>query len=298
MLSPCCQNPLLLAHEVLEGSFSLDATPMAPLGTEVLVHMKPNRRSTWGYHTSKAWYLSHSTNHCRCIIVFVADTGGKHITDTFRFCHHAIFVPTITATDRILHATARLTAAIAGVQEALPDKLAAIQALHTLLLDKVPPTEPTTPQVNTPHPFNEEEPVFIWSPYQVQPPTQNNVTISPISAPAHATTPAIIEEDSNDESLPATLLQFSPWTNTTFSPTPTRAHLNKCTAHMINCVIMEHILAEAQMPPPTTSVPTCRQGYDFVAHFLHTKQLHSAANTSEHFIGGVINDIPGDVLEY
>jgi len=33
MLHPCCQNPLLLGHEALEGSFSFDATPMAPLGT-------------------------------------------------------------------------------------------------------------------------------------------------------------------------------------------------------------------------------------------------------------------------
>ena len=67
---------------------------------------------------------------------------------------------------------------------------------------------------------------------------------------------------------------------------------------MINCVIAEHILVEAQMPPPTTRVPTCRQGYVFVAHLLHTKQLHSTANASEHFIGGVINNTTGDVLEY
>jgi hypothetical protein len=42
MLHPCCQNPLLLAHKVLEGSFSFNTTPMAPLSTEVLLHMKPN----------------------------------------------------------------------------------------------------------------------------------------------------------------------------------------------------------------------------------------------------------------
>lgn len=77
----------------------------------------------------------------------MVDTGGERITNTFRFCHHAIPVPTIMATDRILHATACLTAAIEGVQEAPPDELAAIQALRTLLLGEVPPTEPTTPQL-------------------------------------------------------------------------------------------------------------------------------------------------------
>jgi hypothetical protein len=130
MLRPCRPNPLLLAYEALEGSFSFNATPMAPLGTEVLVHMKPNRRSTWGYHASKPWYLSLLPNHYRCIQVLMADTGGEHITDTFRFCHHAISVPSITATDRILDATTRLTAAIEGVQEAPPNELITIQALQ------------------------------------------------------------------------------------------------------------------------------------------------------------------------
>ena len=67
---------------------------------------------------------------------------------------------------------------------------------------------------------------------------------------------------------------------------------------MINCVIAEHILAEAQMPPPTTRMPNCQQGYAFAAHLLHTKQLHSVANASEHFIGAVINNTTGDVLKY
>jgi hypothetical protein len=61
----------------------------------------------------------------------MADIGGERVTDTFRYNHHAIPVPKITATDRILDATARLTVAIEGVQEAPPDELATIQALRT-----------------------------------------------------------------------------------------------------------------------------------------------------------------------
>jgi hypothetical protein len=143
MLRPCRQNPLLSAHVALEGSFSFDSTPMAPLGTEVLIHMKPNRRSTWGYHAAKAWYLSYSPNHYRCIQVLIVDTGGERTTGTFRFNQHSIPVPKITVTNRILNATACLTTAIEGVQEAPPDKLAAIQALRTLLLGEVPPPVPT-----------------------------------------------------------------------------------------------------------------------------------------------------------
>jgi hypothetical protein len=82
-----------------------------------------------------------------------------------------------------------------------------------------------------------------------------------MSAPSSATTLAIIEDDSDNESLPPTLLRCSPWTHATSSPTTACARLNVRTAHMINCVIAEHILVKAQMPPPTTHAPTCRQGY-------------------------------------
>ncbi len=126
MLRPCCQNPLILAHEALEGLFSFNATPMAPLGTEVLVHMKPNQRCTWGYHASNAWYLLHAANHYHCIRVIMANTGSKRITDTFHFKHHAIPVPEITATNRIIDATSRPPAAIAGIQDAPPNKMEAI----------------------------------------------------------------------------------------------------------------------------------------------------------------------------
>jgi hypothetical protein len=41
MLCPCHQNPLLSTFKAMEGSFSFDPTPMAPPGTEVLIHLKP-----------------------------------------------------------------------------------------------------------------------------------------------------------------------------------------------------------------------------------------------------------------
>jgi hypothetical protein len=84
MLWPCWLNPRLLAHEAMEGSFLFNTTPLAPLGTEVLVHLNPSQRHTWGYHAAKAWYLSHAANHYRCIWVIMQDTGGECVTDTFR----------------------------------------------------------------------------------------------------------------------------------------------------------------------------------------------------------------------
>jgi hypothetical protein len=113
----------------------------------------------------------------------MADTGGKRITDMFQFKHHAIPVPEITATNRIIDATTRLTAAIAGVQDAPPNRMKAIQSLCTLLLGKTTPIPPPAPSIlPTPQPptplVSVDKPVIIWNPQLVQPylPTLNHNT--------------------------------------------------------------------------------------------------------------------------
>ena len=67
---------------------------------------------------------------------------------------------------------------------------------------------------------------------------------------------------------------------------------------MINCVITEHVLTDAQLPPPITNTPTRRQGYALAAHLLHHNKQHSAETTSKHFIRAVLDDDTGAVLEY
>jgi len=232
----------------------------------------------------------------------MANTGGERITDTFRFNHHAIPVPGITATDRILDATARLTAAIEGVQEAPPDELAAIQALRTLLLGEVPPLAPTPPPVLAPCPIGDDtESVVMWNPDEVQRPTCNTGNKSPTSAPpSQRDLPAIIEDDCDEESPPLTLLRRSPRTHSSPSTTTKRARLHARTVHMINCVIAEHVLTEAQLPLPTTNTPARQQRYAFAAHLLQHNEAPVAAHAyaSSNFIGAVIDDDTGAALEY
>jgi hypothetical protein len=101
----------------------------------------------------------------------MADTGGERITDTFCFKHHVLPVPEITATNRIIDATTKLTAAIAGIQEAPPNKLEAIQSLCTLLLGKVAPLPPPAPIFPPTPPVItltvDGKPVAIWNPQEV-----------------------------------------------------------------------------------------------------------------------------------
>jgi hypothetical protein len=68
-------------------------------------------------------------------------------------CHLS---PGDKATNRIIDATERLTAAIAGIQDAPPNEMEAIQSLRTTLLGKVAPLPSPAlsilpmPQVRTP----------------------------------------------------------------------------------------------------------------------------------------------------
>ena len=57
LLRPSCINPRLSAEAQLNGAFVFHCTPLAPLGTRVLVHETPNNRRTWSPHGVDGWYL-------------------------------------------------------------------------------------------------------------------------------------------------------------------------------------------------------------------------------------------------
>jgi hypothetical protein len=67
----------------MEGLFSFDATPMAPPGMEVLVHLKLSQCKSWAYHASNGWYIGPSLKHYHCICTIMEGTGGKGLTDMF-----------------------------------------------------------------------------------------------------------------------------------------------------------------------------------------------------------------------
>ena len=168
MMRPCLHNPALSAHEAMEGMFSFDATPMAPFGTEMMIHIKPNRRRTWGYHALRGWYFAPALNHYR-VVKAVTDSGAVRLTDTFKFNHHTLPVPSITPTDRIVKATRDLRNAINGDNDAPPDELEAIANLRQLITgtrDVPPPPPPLPIEASNPQdPDNVDlDPVMLPSP--------------------------------------------------------------------------------------------------------------------------------------
>ena len=131
----CRQNPLLSAWAAMEGEYHFDATPIAPPGSEMLLHEKPNRRKSWGFNAKKAWYLGPCFQHYRSFRGLLPSTGGERISDTVRFKHHAITIPQLTPADRILEAAKQLEAAIKQQPKKAPmDEITAIELLRSVLL--------------------------------------------------------------------------------------------------------------------------------------------------------------------
>lgn len=113
MLRASRLNPKLSADTHLNGIFDFNKTPMAPPGTRIIAHDKPNTRPSWAPHGSHGWYLGPAMNHYRCYRVFIEKTASERISDTVQFFSETITTPTLTHQTAILQAAKQLTATLA-----------------------------------------------------------------------------------------------------------------------------------------------------------------------------------------
>jgi hypothetical protein len=73
----------LSAWHQLHGAFNYNQTPIAPPGMRVVVHEKPDKRPSWGYHGLDGFYVGPALGGSyRCFTVFVTDTRKTRINDT------------------------------------------------------------------------------------------------------------------------------------------------------------------------------------------------------------------------
>ena len=45
------------------GPYDFNKYPMAPPGTRIIVHGKPGNRTSWVYHGTPGWYIGPSLDH-------------------------------------------------------------------------------------------------------------------------------------------------------------------------------------------------------------------------------------------
>ena len=94
-------NPNLSAHAYLFGQFDFNATPLAPPGTKVVIHSKPEKRASWDPNGRDGWYIGPSMFHYRCMKCFIPKSRAEINADTLIFFPHQIPFPEVT-TDEYL----------------------------------------------------------------------------------------------------------------------------------------------------------------------------------------------------
>jgi hypothetical protein len=220
-------------------------------------------------------------------------------------------IPTITPTDRIIAAIRHLTDAIAGIQEAPPDKLQAILTLCQLLLGKSlpvpipidPPSVPASTEVDTPNiPLQlydtDDEPIHMWDPSLV---------------PQHVPMKHhhIITSNDKDRPRPIAIIKQDEISHTQAPPHPkppictwaqqhcTCGQHESAHVHLINSAITDALMPLMDTKPacnyPTHGYIAATQALLIQTYgIVHTTQN----NTSINFIGAIVDDITGDVLEY
>eukprot|EP00957_Ditylum_brightwellii_P092007 7004823-Ditylum_brightwellii.AAC.1 len=88
----------------MHGTFHFKATPMAPPGTKCYIHIKLHKRASWRFHAEDAWYIRLALRHYRCYAVVMKEKAAQRITDTIKFKHHGVKVPTVTLAERVAKA--------------------------------------------------------------------------------------------------------------------------------------------------------------------------------------------------
>ena len=181
MMRPCTLNPRLSAFKSMEGMYCFDATPMTPVRTELMIHLKPVCRHTWSYNTVKAWYFAPSLKHY-LVINTTNEAGTVRKTDTWKYNHHSIKIPTVTPVNRTIKATEHLATAIQDHNDAPQDKWQTIEHLRALITVESMPIShwATEYQLETPEHrhLEPEHSVWLMAPFsECEPPTLDPLPI-------------------------------------------------------------------------------------------------------------------------
>ncbi len=86
-------HPLLSAWEALCGRFDILATPIATLGTKVVVHDTPEKRGTWEMHGKVGYYIGRALLHYRCHNVYMIDSRATRISDCLAWFPVSVKMP-------------------------------------------------------------------------------------------------------------------------------------------------------------------------------------------------------------
>jgi hypothetical protein len=107
-------TPYMSAWHQLHGAYSYNRTPIAPPGMRVVVHEKPDKRPSWGYHGLDGFYVGPALGGSyRCFTVFITDTLRTRVTNTLSWHPPAgSQLPGTSPTDDLVSLLAQVETAI------------------------------------------------------------------------------------------------------------------------------------------------------------------------------------------
>ena len=124
-------HPSYSAWSYLHGAFNYDATPIVPLGCDIIAHRKKATRNSWDFRGAAGWYVGVALQHYRCHNIVDKSTHAVQISDTVEFRHQHLTQPEVRPMDRIVHGVNTLTCALKyAPQIACDNQLFAIHALQ------------------------------------------------------------------------------------------------------------------------------------------------------------------------
>ena len=106
------QNPKKSANQEVYGNFDFNKTPLAPLGTKVLIYNDPASRASWAPHTTDGYYVGPASNHYRCLQFYIPATRRFCFADTWRLYPTHSQVPVTSKHDISIWTAAELIKAL------------------------------------------------------------------------------------------------------------------------------------------------------------------------------------------
>ena len=76
------ENPAISEWEYFNGKFNYNATPLGPLGIDIIVHTKTGRQQSWDFRGKYGWSVGASMMHYRCQRVILKLARSMMISDT------------------------------------------------------------------------------------------------------------------------------------------------------------------------------------------------------------------------
>ena len=92
-------NPKLSLYAFIHDKFNFQATPLAPPGTKVVAHVKPNARGSWKLNGEPGWYVGPALQHYRCVTCYYPKSRSERVCDTVTFIPTILPFSQVTITD-------------------------------------------------------------------------------------------------------------------------------------------------------------------------------------------------------